>query len=154
MSLGKPKFRRVVGSKFEFTEILCDGIKFDLTEMWCDVEIDKRSLLCTVVHLHLPYVTAFLTFVHRWNLSLFIEIIIKWRQLTEAAPLLTCAWEVPGSNLDQDTGYNFTSDAFVNLYIPTRKIGSSQSTQPVSYKFFSIFHPPTIRTFDNIKFWI
>jgi hypothetical protein len=51
-SLGRPRLRSEVGTKFS------------LTDMWCD-GIDKGSLLCTVVHLHLPEVTIFLTFAHR-----------------------------------------------------------------------------------------
>ena len=31
-----------------------------LTEMWCDGRMDKDTLLCTVVHLHLTEFTAFL----------------------------------------------------------------------------------------------
>jgi len=39
------------------------GIKFDLTEILCD-GMDKGSLLCTVMHLHLHEVVVFLTFAY------------------------------------------------------------------------------------------
>jgi len=56
--------------------------------------------------------------------------------LTEAATLPTYIWEVPGSNLDQDKGYNNTTQGFVNLHSPSKKIDRSQLTQFVPSKLF------------------
>ena len=68
----------------------------------------------------------------------------------ESATLVTCTWEVPGSNLEHGTGYKVTSQGFVNLHCPSRKTYSSQSTQPVPSKFLS-FLSATVHSFDNIK---
>jgi hypothetical protein len=61
-----------------------------------------------------------------------------------AATFRTCIWEVPGSNLDQGTGYKVISQGLMNLHSPFRKkIYIPQSKQPVSSKFFHFFiHQP------------
>jgi hypothetical protein len=65
----------------------------------------------------------------------------------EVATLRTNNYEVRGSNFDHGTGYNITSNGFVNLHNPSRKIDSPHSTLLFLPNYFLfLIHPPYIHT--------
>jgi hypothetical protein len=88
------------------------------------------------------------------SLNFFTESIINWRNLAEAVTLPTYIWELPVSNLDQGTGYNVTSQRFVNLHSPPKKsffLNRYSLFLPNTFHFF-IHQPYTLSIILNLGY--